>query len=501
MDGFSSIGGGITACLNASIKIFEITYQLKAVEQQTSDLLSTTRLVDHDVKEARRLRRLKLAFLSASERAWMDGVIDHTESALRAVAQLIEPARVDKTTNQGINFGNRVMWVFKNNPQVRDRHQRLVLCHQSLTTIISCLYSKDAGGTAPMADDNTEEQPPSYDSKLHEFLSWRHRKRSHTDLIEGENKATGSPSSTNSSSIPNTEVSQSSASSLSNPDGLSPRASLTKDMSKPYATVPGQQIPSPTSNRFESEEEYFNNSPVFGLPASSQTPNRQWHNDKTGKYGPENEVSNTAPTLDIHLQDKDSIFRWTLPEIDMSSFAGMISDKVFHSDGHDHQIYDAYSTQHDAMHQDQEIKRLATPFAGTTSPTTAASAPNLPYFHPPPELSSGSTSIPTTGQNRGYDWPKPPGRYRYSQPELWTATQAIHQPPPTPRVERDDQGPTVQPRYRPDAALRVPSPAYREDTPPIAVQRTSTRRGGRDWLAYQATRSELEHNMGSDGQA
>ena len=268
MDGFSSLGGGITACLNASINIFEITYQLKAVEQQTSDLLSTTRLVDHDVKEARRLRRLKVAFLSVSERAWMDGVIDHTESALRAVAQLIEPARVDKTTSQSINFGNRVMWVFRDNPQVRDRHQRLGLCHQSLTTIISCLYSKDTVGTAPMVDDNTtEEQPPPYDSELHDFLSWRHRKRSHADLTEGRNTATGSPSSTRSRSIASTEISQISPRKLSNPNGLSPPASLIKELSETYATVPEPQSPSPTSDLFEGE--HLNNSPLLWPPVRS----------------------------------------------------------------------------------------------------------------------------------------------------------------------------------------------------------------------------------------
>lgn len=526
MDGFSSLGGGLSACLNASVKIFEITYQLKAVEQQTSDLLSTTRLVDHDVKEARRLRRLKVAFLGVSERAWMDGVIDHTESALRAVAQLIEPARVDKTTSQGINFGNRVMWVFRDNPQVRDRHQRLVLCHQSLTAVISCLYSKDMVGTAPMADDNElEEQPPPYDSELHDFLSWRHRKRSHVDLTERGNRATGSPSSTRSRSIASTEISQSSPRRPSNLNRLSSQASLTKEIPETYATVPERQSPPPTSDLFETAGEQLNNNPLLHPPARSQRPTyRPWHNnDQTGQDSRGNEVSNStaaSPTLDIQLRDQDSLFRWTLPEIDTSSLTGMINEQAFHHHHH-HGSHDGFGIHDDAA--------CSTTVSAATAAASAADSPHLTppdhhHHHPP----SAWTGLPTTSEpNCGYDdWstkPQPPGRrHRCNNnnnnnnngPESsWTETHAIGPPrrwPPITitgeRRDDDDQGPTVvvgqRRQHGPDAARRVPCcrPTCQEQercTAVIAAPRTGgVRRGSRDWLAYQATRGGCECELG-----
>ncbi len=115
--------------------------------------------------------------LNNSERSWIDGIVDDTESALRGVARLIEPARVDKATKEGINFSNRFMWVFRDNPQVRDKHVRLSVCHQSLMAVIACLYSKDVVVIAPVPSKKKEEQPPPYDSQLEELFNWRNRRR------------------------------------------------------------------------------------------------------------------------------------------------------------------------------------------------------------------------------------------------------------------------------------------------------------------------------------
>lgn len=115
--------------------------------------------------------------LNNSERSWIDGIVDDTESALRGVARLIEPARVDKATKESINFGNRFMWVFRDNPQVRDKGVRLSVCHQSLMAVIACLYSKDVVVIAPVPSKRKEEQPPPYDSQLEELFNWRNRRR------------------------------------------------------------------------------------------------------------------------------------------------------------------------------------------------------------------------------------------------------------------------------------------------------------------------------------
>ncbi len=167
----------VAASINTSMRIFEVTYQLKAVDEQTADLLSTARHVDTNLNEARRLRRTKVALLDAGERVWIDGVIEDTDKALRAVAQLIEPARVDKNVKEGINFKHRIMWVFRDNPKVRDKHAGLTLCHQSLMAVIACLHSKNLVIIEPTAGPEKEEKPPPYDPQTEDLFNWRNRRR------------------------------------------------------------------------------------------------------------------------------------------------------------------------------------------------------------------------------------------------------------------------------------------------------------------------------------
>lgn len=173
MDPFTAI----PSFINSSIKIFEVTYQLKAVDEQTADLLSTTRHVNNNVNEARRLLRLKTKLLNKGERTWMEGVIEDAENALRSIAEIIEPARVDKSTREGINFSNKVLWVFRDNPKVKDKHVRLNFCHQSLMTVISGLYAKDVVVIAPAGGERKEDAPPPYDPGIEELLNWQNQRR------------------------------------------------------------------------------------------------------------------------------------------------------------------------------------------------------------------------------------------------------------------------------------------------------------------------------------
>ena len=172
MDPFSSVATGI----NSSIRIFEVSYQLKAVDEQTADLLETTRHVNTNILEAKRLRTAKDHLVDYHERSWINGVVRDTEQALYAIAQLIEPARVDKTTKIGINFSTKVMWVFRDNPKVRDKHARLTVCHQSLTAVITCLHAKGSGSGA-LNSEKKGDNPPPYDPQLEELFNWRDRCR------------------------------------------------------------------------------------------------------------------------------------------------------------------------------------------------------------------------------------------------------------------------------------------------------------------------------------
>ena len=171
-DPISALAAGI----NSSIKILEVTYLLKAVGEQTTDLLRTTEHVNRNVNEARRLRRLKASLISADEQSWMDATIGDTEKALLEVAQLIEPARVDVSTSKSINSKNRVLWVFRDSPKVRDKHNRLSICHQSLIGVINGLYAKDVVVVAPLPQQK-DDQPPPYNAELEAMFNWRSQKR------------------------------------------------------------------------------------------------------------------------------------------------------------------------------------------------------------------------------------------------------------------------------------------------------------------------------------
>lgn len=167
----------VTTGITTFIKIFEVTYQLKAVGEQTADLLDTTQHVQLNIREARRLRRLKDSLLNAGERTWMDRVIEDTENAVRAVAQLIEPSRVGMQTEQRIEFLTKAVWVFRDSPKVRDKFARLSVCHQSLNTVVACLYSRDVVVVAPVMEPEKKEPPPPYDPQVGELFSWRQNNR------------------------------------------------------------------------------------------------------------------------------------------------------------------------------------------------------------------------------------------------------------------------------------------------------------------------------------
>ena len=160
-----------------SIKLFEVTYQLKAVGDQTRDLFVTTEHIATNVEKARRLRRLKSELLSPKDRAWMDCVIAHTEDALRAIAQLIEPARIDMASRESIHFCTKIKWVFRDNPRVADKHRHLNVCHQSLSTVMSSLHARDLIIFTPELEIKHAQQPPPYDTEMERLFNWQSKKR------------------------------------------------------------------------------------------------------------------------------------------------------------------------------------------------------------------------------------------------------------------------------------------------------------------------------------
>src|ERR1700761_4320648 len=88
----------VGSVFNATSKISQTYYELKAVGEQTRDLLDTTKHIDDAMRNVRFVRRQKSALLTATEKEWIDREIKNSEKAVSDVAALIEPARVDMQT-------------------------------------------------------------------------------------------------------------------------------------------------------------------------------------------------------------------------------------------------------------------------------------------------------------------------------------------------------------------------------------------------------------------
>ena len=167
----------IASGVSISLKILEVSYQLKAVDEQTSGLLRITEHVNRNLSEARRLRRLKAPLISAEDGAWMDQQINDCEQALQEVQQLIEPARVATATTDSISAKIRVLWVFRDCPRVASKRARLSTCHQTLNNIIHILQTRNFRVTAQPLTGSYRKAPPPCTKDMEIVFNWRSRMR------------------------------------------------------------------------------------------------------------------------------------------------------------------------------------------------------------------------------------------------------------------------------------------------------------------------------------
>ncbi len=175
MDGGVSAFGSI---FNASWKIATVVYELKAVGEQTRDLLDTTSQVSSTLQHAQVLRRQRSGLLNSTEKKWVDDVLQASERAVGNVAALIEPARVDMQTNfNRIKLRTRSQFILRDSPKVQVQLGRLgiaahglntamgVLCHREGST--SSVRTPTDGGALLKVDsgasENEPKPPPSYE--------------------------------------------------------------------------------------------------------------------------------------------------------------------------------------------------------------------------------------------------------------------------------------------------------------------------------------------------
>lgn len=131
--------------LNATITISQRVFQLKAVSEQARDLLETSNQITQTLSYARDLQTQKAPLLSASEKQWVDDVLESTERALKSFATLIEPARVDMQTSRegAISLCTRAFFVLRDSPKVSVNLARLQIAVQHLNSVVGILSGRN----------------------------------------------------------------------------------------------------------------------------------------------------------------------------------------------------------------------------------------------------------------------------------------------------------------------------------------------------------------------
>ena len=455
----------VSSSFNATIKILEVTYQLKAVDEQTADLLSTTRHVNFMIQEAHRLRRLKAGLLNTSERIWIDQIISDTEDALRAVAKLIEPCRVDKATKSSISFGHRVMWVFRDNPSVRDKHQKLQICNQSLTAVFACLYSKEVVVIAPAPDGRSEEQPPPYDPQLKELLEWQNRRKGRKSAGEREGHTNEKIGLINEPSNGEPVAGPSNPCllpiSLEGPDEA-PSLSAYSD-----PTFESTPMPAPYLQASVSQ----NNDYPLGPTTSSPQPDG---------HSPFPSVHSScsydqAPMTHSNAHNDNSSPTPNLPEIDSPPLASMMANYTFNND------------------EDGLLNSSSSAVAPSTTLSTFPSLPTLPFSTVEMATSSGFS----TGSDLGLRWLESSrhNSYDYREPP---ETSSLGQHPLPARFNSDTQLSSAYQSDRIDALARVEDVMARENRA-VSIGHGALKKGGQSWLAYHATKSDIGRGMDWNG--
>ena len=469
--------------INATIKILEVTYQLKAVDDQTADLLSTTRHVDFMVKEAHRLRRLKAGLLNASERTMIDQVISDTEDALRSVARLVESCRVDKATKKIIGFGHRVMWVFRDNPNVRDKHQKLQVCHQSLSIAFACLYSKDVVVIAPAPEPSSEEQPPPYDPQLKELLGWQNRRKGRKSQEGREGHTTENNVEKNAGSSDTTVADPLNPRLFDTLDKVSGASGLSSNLPEMFfelSTTSTPDLPSLVSHEI---------APSLNPAATSPESNSRSHLSKRDLHAYAGFQGTTSATK---TDGRGDCFNAShkLPEIDSPPFATMMASFTLNNNAEDGQQRPIDNAAHGSFPAIERNSSSSAATPGTNQPKASFS----------PALSFSAIATPTLSSfNAGHDGGlvgmESPGANDYDRPAE-TASPGLHLT--LARISSDTQSPNSYQSDRLDAIARAEDVINR-DKRALSVGQGVMKRGGRSWLAYHATRSDMGHGIDWNG--
>ena len=407
----------------------------------------------------------------------IDTVISDTEDALRAVAKLVEPCRVDKATRKTIRFGHRVMWLIRDNPSVRDKHQKLQICYQSLAMVFNCLYSKDVVVIAPIPEVRREEQPPPYDPRLKELFDWQNRRKGRKGLGGRENPLDENLGMTNGNSdaVPVAELSSPCLMEIELEDHGGTSSVFTE------AEMISELIVMPTS---DAQPSALLNSDVNSRPeTSTSTSSGASLHFSTHDFFPNDENGGISPSLDANTHTDDVGVLCTLPQIDSPPFTTMIAPYDFNDDVKD----GLQVNSKDLAHTSILALDQASPPTGVALDTTPPPTSFLPS-RPHSALMMPTSSESNTAEALGLRWFESSVNDGHDTQQS-TKISSLEQHPLHARTNSNTQPSTAYESDRVDAIARAEDVMTRGNGA-TSIGKGVIRRGGRSWLAYHATRSD-----------
>ena len=172
--------------LTCIVRLWESTFALRAVNEQTFLNLRTTEHASENVKVARHLRRQRSGEFPAEEKRKMDNTIWQTHTAVHSLSKLLEPARVDRVDMYGdekISLSTKGLWVLNESPGITAAFDQVQAAHEALDEVIGSLQSPrmpdrfspalSISQSTPSTEINA--RPVPYDAS--QLLAWRRQSR------------------------------------------------------------------------------------------------------------------------------------------------------------------------------------------------------------------------------------------------------------------------------------------------------------------------------------
>ncbi|KAI7544602.1 hypothetical protein KC331_g6702 [Hortaea werneckii] len=167
MSAMVEVGSALSAVSTAftlTLRIAEKVYEIKAVDQETRDLLGMTDSINHKLDMGRKLRRQKSDLFDTDEKTIIDIDLNDAEKAVNSVAGLIEPARADMQAYGGrIRANTRIIWVVRDSAHIAVSLSKLNIAASGLNSTLSTLMAREISrNPTPATKTDFLKPPPAY---------------------------------------------------------------------------------------------------------------------------------------------------------------------------------------------------------------------------------------------------------------------------------------------------------------------------------------------------